>query len=71
MNNSFKNWWENLQASDLEPIVSQILDLPKVEVLDWHIETFSGGASVYVGLGLGVYRVIGSHQCPEKSEPRP
>ena len=63
MNSSFKSWSKTLQASDLTPIVCQILHESKVEVLNWRINPLLGGASVHNGLGLGVYQVTGSARC--------
>jgi hypothetical protein len=69
MNNSAPVWFQNLQISDLQSIVRQILARPTVEVLDRQIQPLSGGASAHIGFGLGVYRVTGtarddSHELP-------
>jgi len=59
MGNAALEWLQNLPASDLEPIVCQILNQPKVEILNWEVRPLVGGAAEYVGLGFGVYQVTG------------
>jgi hypothetical protein len=60
MNNTISTWFQNLQASDLQPIVGQVLDRPNVEVLEWQIQAISGGSAEYTNRGFGVYRVTGT-----------
>ena len=60
MNNIISAWFQNLQASDLQPIVDQILDRPHAEVLNWQIQPLSGGAAEHTDRGFGIYRVTGA-----------
>ena len=60
MKNTAPEWFMNLQTSDLEPIVRQVLDRPAVESFDWHIQPLSGGAGEYTGRGFGVYQITGT-----------
>ena len=41
----------NVQDSDLESIVCQILDQLIVEILDWHILRFTGDAVEHIEVG--------------------
>lgn len=53
-------WSQALTASDLLPIVAQILDQPTVEILDWQIKKLAGSSAEYTGRGLGIYRLSGT-----------
>lgn len=69
MNNSVSVWFQNLQASDLQPIVGQILDRPTAEVLNWQIRPLSGGASEHRGFSFGVYQVTGTARNASQEMP--
>ncbi len=69
MNNSTPGWFKNLQIADLEPIVRQILDRSEVELLDWHIQSVSGGAAEHTRRGYGIYRVSGTAQADHRETP--
>lgn len=60
MTNQTPVWFQNLQNSELEPIVCQILNQPIVEILERHIQPLSGGAAEHTGRGFGIYRVTGT-----------
>lgn len=49
-----------IHPSELTPFVSQVLDKPNIEVMDWHAQPLLGGAANLVAGGLGVYRLSGS-----------
>ena len=49
-----------MQSSDLEPIVRQILKQPAVEILDWHIQRFGGGAAEHLTGGRGIHHITGT-----------
>src|SRR5215213_1332887 len=49
-----------IHPSELSPFVSQVLDKPNIDVMDWHVQPLLGGAANLVAGGLGVYRLSGS-----------
>jgi hypothetical protein len=69
MENSASSWLHNLQISDLEPVVCQLLDQPAVEILDWQLQSFSGGAVENLGEGLGVHRITGTARYDNNVSP--
>jgi hypothetical protein len=69
MENSASSWLQNLQISDLEPVVCQLLGQPAVEILDWQLQSFSGGAVENLGEGLGVHRITGTARYDNNVSP--
>lgn len=51
---------QDLTASDLLPIVRQILGKSVEEILDWQVRKMGGGSGEHVGFNLGLYRVTGT-----------
>jgi phosphotransferase family enzyme len=49
-----------LQNSELAPIVSQVIDNPDIDFLDWQVHPVSGVGGSQMGGGLGVFRLVGS-----------
>jgi xanthine dehydrogenase molybdopterin-binding subunit B len=60
MDNSTPAWFRNLQISDLQPIVRQVLNRPSAEVIDWQIKRMGGGVSEFSGRSFGIFRVSGT-----------
>ena len=69
MNNLISAWFQNLQNSDLQPIVRQILDQPNTEVLNWQVRPLSGGAAEHTDRGFGVHRVTGTARTDSGESP--
>src|SRR5436190_1932561 len=49
-----------LQASDLLPLVRQVLGKSTIEIVNWQCQRFSGSASEQTTGGLGIYRISGT-----------
>jgi Phosphotransferase enzyme family len=69
MDNSAPAWFRNLQISDLQPIVRQVLNRPTAELVDWKIQRMGGGVSEYTGRSFGIFRVNGTARVDDQEQP--
>jgi phosphotransferase family enzyme len=69
MDNSTPAWFRNLQISDLQPIVRQVLNRPSAEVIDWQIKRMGGGVSEFSGRSFGIFRVSGTARADGQELP--
>jgi len=51
---------QELEAAELVPIVTQIIDHPHIDHLDWDVHRVSGVGGSEMSGGLGIFRLIGS-----------
>lgn len=69
MGTSTKKPLQSLTASDLLPIVQQILGSSIEEIPDWQMCKMGGGAGEQVGFTLGLYRVTGTARSERQEVP--
>ena len=51
---------QELEIPDLVPVVTQIIDHPHIDHLDWDVHPISGVGGSQMSGGLGIFRLIGS-----------
>jgi hypothetical protein len=69
MTDAVRSLLATIHPSDLRPFVSQVLDKPNLEVIDWQVQPLLGGAANLVAGGVGVYRLSGSARDTDGTYP--
>ena len=60
---------QELEIAELVPVVTQIIDYPHIDRLEWEVRPVSGAGGSQMSGGLGIYRLIGSAYTGEGMYP--
>lgn len=58
-----------IQTADLAAPVAKMLDTPTIEIVDWTIQSLSGGTADTIAGGLGIYHLSGTARHETQSYP--